>query len=40
MRVPYESVLAEKAIAHFAAEAKEIFSSNQARLICYEIFLK
>ena len=36
IRGPHESALAEEAIAHFAAEAKEKVASNQARLVCYE----
>ena len=38
MRGPHYSVLAEEAIAHFAAEEKEKVASNQARLVCYEKF--
>ena len=38
MRGTHESDLAEEAIAHFAAEAKEKLASNQARLVCYEKF--
>ena len=38
MRDPHESYLAEEAIAHFAAEAKERVASNQARLVCYKTF--
>ena len=38
MRGPHESALAEEAISHFAAEAKEKVASNQARLLCYEHF--
>ena len=38
MRGPHESALAEKAIAHFAAEAKEKVALNQACLLCYENF--
>ena len=33
MRVPHKSALAEEAISHFAAEAKEKVASNQARLV-------
>ena len=36
MRVPYESSLAEEAIAHFAAEERGKGASKQARLVCYE----
>ena len=36
MRVPHESALADKAIAHFADEAKGKMASNQARLVLYE----
>ena len=36
IRVPHKSALAEEAIAHFAAEAKEKVASNQARLVRYE----
>ena len=36
MRDPHESALAEEAIAHLAAEAKEKVSSNQTRLVRYE----
>ena len=38
MRGPHESALSEEAIAHFAAEAKEIVASNQERLVCYKHF--
>ena len=38
MRGPHESALAEKAISHFASEAKEKVASNQARLVCYKSF--
>ena len=34
MRGSHESDLAEEAITHFAAEAKEKVASNQARLLC------
>ena len=36
MRGPHESALVDKAIAHFAAEAKSKVASNQARLLLYE----
>ena len=36
MRGPHKSTLAEKAIAHFADEAKEKVAPNQARLVLYE----
>ena len=38
MRGPQESALAEEAISHFAAEAKEQVVSNQVRPVCYEKF--
>ena len=34
---PHESALAEEAISHFAAEAKEKLASNEARMVCYKI---
>ena len=38
MRGTHNSALAEEAIAHFAAEAKEKEASNQAHLVCYKLF--
>ena len=38
MRGTQESALSEEAITHFAVEAKEKVSSNQARLVCYKKF--
>ena len=36
MRGPHDSALAEEAIAHLDAEAKEKVASNQGRMECYE----
>ena len=36
MRGTHKSALAEEAIAHFSADAKQKGASNQARLVCYK----
>ena len=36
MRVPHDSTLEDKAIAHFSAEAKGKLESKQARLVLYD----
>ena len=36
IRGTHKSALADEAIAHFAAEAKERVALNQSRLVCYK----